>query len=64
MRVFGEERVVGGDIRAIKNMSTGAKIRVRTLTGDTEFFLIDIGLHCGLALSLFLFTIIMDELTR
>jgi len=32
--------------------------------GDTEDFSIDIGLHQGSALSPFLFTTVMDELTR
>jgi len=45
-------------------MYEGAKTRVWTLGGDTEEFLIDIGLHQGSSLSPFLFTIIMDELTR
>ena len=34
------------------------------MIGDTEDFLIDIGLHQGSALSHFLFTTVMDELTR
>ena len=32
--------------------------------GGTDDFPIDIGLHQGVALSSFLFTIVMDELTR
>ena len=32
--------------------------------GDMEYFPIDIGLHQGSSLSPFLFTIIMDALTR
>ena len=42
----------------------GVKTRVRSSVGDTEYFPIDIGLHQGSALSPFLFTIVMDELTR
>ena len=38
--------------------------RVRTVIGDTKDFSIDIGLHQGSVLSPFLFTTIMDELTR
>jgi len=45
-------------------MNKGVKTSVRTSTGDTEYFLIDIGLYQGSAFSPFLFTIIMDELTR
>ena len=35
-----------------------------TSAGDTEYFFIDIGLHQGSTLSPFLFTTVMDELTR
>jgi len=51
-------------IRAIKDMYEGVKTSVRSSVGDTEYFPIDIGLHQGSALSPFLFTIIIDELTR
>jgi len=51
-------------IRVIKDMYNGVKTGVRTLVGDTDDFPIDIGLHQGSTLSPFLFTIIMDELTR
>jgi len=44
-------------------MYEGAKNSVRTSAGDNEYFPIDIGLHQGSALNLFLFTIVMDELT-
>jgi len=37
---------------------------VRTCGGTTSDFSITIGLHQGSALSLFLFAILMDELTR
>jgi len=40
------------------------KISVRTSTGDTKYFLVNIGLHKGSEFSPFLFTIVMDELTR
>ena len=45
-------------------MYGGAKTSARSAAGDTEHFPIDIELHQGLALSPFLFTIIIDELTR
>jgi len=51
-------------VRAIKDMYEGGKTSVRSLVGDTEYFPIDIGLHQDSALSSFLFTSIIDELTR
>ena len=51
-------------IRVIKDMYKGVKTSVRTSLGDTEYFPNDIGLHQGSTLGPFLFTIIMDELTR
>jgi len=51
-------------IRVIKDMYEGVKTSVRTPIGDTEYFSIDIGLHHGSTLSPFLFTIVMDKLTR
>ena len=51
-------------IRVIKDMYEGVKTSVRSSAGDTEYFPIDMGLHQGLVLSSFLFTIIMDELTK
>jgi len=45
-------------------MDDGVRTRVRTLVGDTDDFPIDIRLHQGSAPSPFLFTIVMDELTR
>jgi len=50
--------------RVIRDMYEGVRTRVRTVIGDTEDFPIDIGLHQGSALSPFLFTIVMDELTK
>ena len=50
--------------RVIRDMYEGVRTRVRTVIGDTEDFSIDIGLHQGSALSPFLFTTVMDELTR
>ena len=51
-------------IDVIKDMYEGVKTSVRTPIGDTEYFSIDIGLHQGSTLSPFLFTIVIDELTR
>ena len=45
-------------------MYDGVRIRVKTLVGGTNDFPIDISLHQGSTLSLFLFIIIMDKFTR
>ena len=45
-------------------MYSEVRARVRTLVGDTKDFPIDIGLHRGLVLSPFLFTIVIDKLTK
>ena len=51
-------------MRVIKDMYDGIRTRVRTLVGVTNDFPIGTGLHQGSVLSPFLFTIVMDELTR
>ncbi|MDV3181301.1 MAG: reverse transcriptase domain-containing protein, partial [Candidatus Phytoplasma australasiaticum] len=51
-------------IRVIKDMYDGAKTRVRTVGGDSEYFPVEMGLHQGSVLSPFLFVLVMDELTR
>jgi len=51
-------------ICAIKDMYEGVKTSVRSPAGDTKCFPIDIRLNQGSALSLFLFTMIMNEPTR
>ncbi|GJT59331.1 zinc finger, CCHC-type containing protein [Tanacetum coccineum] len=43
---------------------TGVKTRVRTTMGNTEFFPVDVGLHQGSTISPYLFTLILDELSR
>ncbi|KAK9071956.1 hypothetical protein SSX86_008387 [Deinandra increscens subsp. villosa] len=45
-------------------MYGGAKTCVRAPVGDSDFFSVDIGLHQGSALSPFLFTIVLDELSK
>jgi len=50
--------------RVIRDMYEGVRTKVRTVIGDTKDFSIHIGLHKGSALSHFLFTTVMDELTR
>ena len=51
-------------IDIIKNMYVRVVTNVRTCGGITSDFSTAIGLHQGSALSPFLFTIVMDELTR
>jgi len=50
--------------RVIRDMYERVRTIVRTAIGDTQDFSIDIELHQGSALNPFLFTIVMDELTR
>ncbi|GKC71120.1 retrovirus-related pol polyprotein LINE-1 [Tanacetum coccineum] len=45
-------------------MYNGAKTRVQTLIGNTEFFSVEVGLHQGSAISPYLFALILDELSR
>jgi len=49
---------------AIKDMYEGVSTSVRTHDGVTEDFLITIGLHQGSSLSHYLFTLILDVLTK
>jgi len=51
-------------MRVIKDIYDGVRTRVRTLVRDMDDFPVDIGLHQGSALSPFVFTIIIDELSR
>ncbi|XP_019232496.1 PREDICTED: uncharacterized protein LOC109213191 [Nicotiana attenuata] len=51
-------------IRVIQDMYDGAKTRVRTAGGDSDFFSVEIGLHQGSVLSPFLFSLALDSLTR
>ena len=48
----------------IKDMYNNIVTSVRTSDGDTDDFLIRIGLHQGSALGLYLFALVMDEVTR
>jgi len=50
--------------RVVRDMYKGVRTRVRTVIGDTKDFSIHIGLHQGSALNPFLFTTVMDKLTR
>jgi hypothetical protein len=51
-------------ITLIKDMYDNVVTSVRTSGGDTNDFPINIGLHQGSALSLYLFALVMDEVTR
>nr|GEZ08626.1 hypothetical protein [Tanacetum cinerariifolium] len=51
-------------IRVIRDMYDGAKTRVRTSIGSTEFSPVDVGLHQGSAISPYLFALILDGLSR
>ncbi|GJY11783.1 retrovirus-related pol polyprotein LINE-1 [Tanacetum coccineum] len=51
-------------LRFIRDMYEGTKTRVRTTIGNKKFFLVEVGLHQGSAISPYLFTLILDELSR
>ncbi|XP_055830899.1 uncharacterized protein LOC129899928 [Solanum dulcamara] len=51
-------------IRAIKDMYDGVKSQVKTVGGNSENFLVEMGLHQGSVLRPFLLALVMDELTR
>jgi len=63
-RWLEEKRMLSLYIRVIKEMYEGGRTSVRTPGGVTNDFFIGRGLHQGSILSHFLFTLIMDELTR
>lgn len=48
-------------IMVIKDMYDGAKIRIRTMGGDSKDFLVKRALHSRLALGSFLFALVMDD---
>ena len=51
-------------VTLIKDMYNNVVTRVRTNNGDINYLSIKIGLHQGSALSPYLFTLLMDEVTR
>ena len=51
-------------IRVIQDMYEGGRTRVRTSRGATNDFYVGMGMHQGSALSPFLFTLVVDELTK
>ena len=63
-RCLGKKGVSLKYIRVIKDMYEGGRTNVRTLGGVTNDFTIGMGQYPGSALSRFLFTLVMDELTK
>ena len=55
-------RVSMSYVRAIHDMYSRSTTFVRTAIGDTEDFLVEIGLHQGSSLSPYLFALIMDQI--
>ena len=51
-------------VKSIQDMSEGVRTSVRSMVGLTEDFEVRVSLHQGLALSSFLFAIIMDMLMK
>ena len=50
-------------VQLVQDMYEGSETLVRCAVGTTESFKVKVGLHQGLALSPFLFAVIMDRLT-
>jgi Reverse transcriptase (RNA-dependent DNA polymerase) len=51
-------------VTLIKDMYTNVVICVRACDGESDIFSIKIELHQGSALSLYIFTLVMDEITK
>ena len=51
-------------VQLVQDMYEGSKTVVRCVVGTTESSKVKVGLHQGLALSSFLFAVIMDRLTN
>ena len=63
-RCLEEKKMSPAYIRVIKDMYEGGRTRVRTPGGVSNDFVVSLGLHQGSALSPFLFTLVLDKLTR
>ena len=63
-RVLEKKGVMKGYIDVVRDMYEGAITTIRCPVGDTREFPITVGLHQGSALSPYLFTLVMDEVTR
>lgn len=62
--VLERKGVTRGYIDVVRDMYEGAVTTIRSPAGETSEFPITVGLHQGLALSPYLFALVMDELTR
>ena len=51
-------------IQAVKGMYCNTKTMVKICRGDTKLFQITMGLHQDSTLNLYLFALVMDELTK
>ncbi|KAK3521520.1 hypothetical protein QTP70_008601 [Hemibagrus guttatus] len=56
--------VAGKYVRVVQDMYERSRTVVRCAVGQTEEFNVEVGLHQGSALSPFLFTIVMDQLSE
>ena len=62
--ILGQKNVPQCYFDIIKDMYEGAVTSVRSVGGISKEFSVTVGLHQGSALSPYLFTLVMDELTR
>ena len=51
-------------VNIIKDMYKGESTRLRSLCGKTENLRVRVGVHQGSALSRYLFSLVMDEITK
>nr|GEY58733.1 craniofacial development protein 2 [Tanacetum cinerariifolium] len=63
-KTLSDKRTPTRYIKVIQDMYEGARTCVRTPTENIEYFSVDAGLHQGLAISLYMFALILDELIR
>ena len=63
-KVLDERNIPRGYIDAIRDMYEGSMTTIKTICGVTNEFPVTIGLYQGSSLSLYLFTLVIDELTK
>jgi len=63
-KVLDERNIPRGYIDAIRDMYEGSMTTIKTICGVTNEFPVTIGLHQGSSLSPYLFTLVIDELTK
>ena len=63
-RTMRERLVPDKYVKLVQDMYTGCRTKVRTVAGESSKFNVEVGLHQGSALSLYLFLILMDVLTE